>query len=259
MILTDTHAHLYLEHFDSDRNESVLNAVDRGVKHILLPNIDKDSVIPMMELARAFPAHCFPMIGLHPTSVGPDYQDHLIVIKEWLEKENFCAIGEMGIDLYWDKTYFREQQEAFRIQAELALENDLPLVIHSRNSFDEITELLEEVVRPGMKGVFHCFTGTIGQAEYITGKGFMLGIGGVLTYKNSTLSEVVEQIPLEHLLLETDAPFLAPAPFRGKRNESAYIPEIAAKLAEIKKISVEEVAITTTNNAIRLFKLDRFN
>jgi TatD DNase family protein len=256
MILTDTHAHLYLEHFDPDRHEVINNAIQKGVKYLLLPNIDKDSILPMMDLVRAFPANCFPMMGLHPTSVAVDYTRHLEAVKDWLKKEEFCAIGEMGIDLYWDKSYFREQQEAFRIQAGLALEYDLPIVIHSRNSFDEIFQLLDEVYKPGLRGVFHCFTGTLEQAEHIISLGFLLGIGGVLTYKNSGLPEVLEKISLEHILLETDAPFLAPVPFRGKRNESAYIPDIAKRIAEIKGINLEEVAEITTGNAIKLFRLN---
>ncbi len=255
MILTDTHAHLYLEHFDADRHEAIRAAMAKGVEYFLLPNIDKDSIGPMLQLCRDFPENCFPMIGLHPTSVKSDYLEQLDIVRTWLKKEKFCAIGEMGIDLYWDKTFFREQQEAFRAQVDLALEYDLPIVIHSRESFNEISDLLEEVRKPGLRGVFHCFTGTLAQAEHITGMGFMLGIGGVLTYKNSGLSEVIENIPLEHLLLETDAPFLAPVPHRGKRNESQYIPVIAEKIAEIKKLSPEEVAETTTANARKLFDM----
>jgi TatD DNase family protein len=255
MILTDSHAHLYLEHFDPDREQVVENAIQKGVKYMLLPNIDKDSILPMMNLVQDFPANCFPMMGLHPTSVGPDYADQLEAVKSWLKKEKFYAIGEMGIDLYWDKTYFAEQQEAFRFQAALALEYDLPLVIHSRNSFDEIFRLMDEVWQPGLKGVFHCFTGTMEQAEHIINLGFMLGIGSVLTYKNSGLDEVIESVSLEHLLLETDAPFLAPVPYRGKRNESVFIPHIANKIADIKKVSIEDVAKITTKNAITLFHL----
>ncbi len=256
MILTDSHAHLYLDAFDADRHEVIRNAVANNVRYMMLPNIDKDSILPMMELVHDFPENCFPMMGLHPTSVGKDYTEQLEIVKDWLKKEKFCAIGEMGIDLYWDKTYFPEQQEAFRIQAGLALEYDLPLVIHSRNSFDEIFALLDEVYQPGLRGVFHCFTGNLQQAEHIINLGFLLGIGGVLTYKNSGLPEVLEKISLDHILLETDAPFLAPVPFRGKRNESAYIPEIAKKLAEVKGVSLEIVAETTTGNAIKLFKIN---
>jgi len=256
MILADSHAHLYLEHFEHDRHEVIRRAIKQDIRYMILPNIDKDSIIPMMELARDFPENCFPMMGLHPTSVGKDYEDHLESVREWLKKEKFYAIGEMGIDLYWDTAYFKEQQEAFRIQAGLALEHDLPVVIHSRNSFDEIFHLLDEVYKPGLRGVFHCFTGSPEQAEHILGMGFMLGIGGVLTYKNSGLAEVVEKIPLEHLLLETDAPFLAPVPHRGKRNESSYVAEVAKKLAEIKGMKVEEVAEATTKNTMELFRID---
>jgi TatD DNase family protein len=255
MILTDSHAHLYLEQFDSDRHDVIRHAIEQDVRYMILPNIDKDSIVPMMQLVKDFPENCFPMMGLHPTSVNNEYSIHLEAVRDWLKKDKFYAIGEMGIDLYWDKTFFKEQQEAFRQQVSLALEYDLPLVIHSRNSFDEIFWLLDEVYKPELKGVFHCFTGNLEQAEHITGMGFLLGIGGVLTYKNSGLAEVVEKVPLEHLLLETDAPFLAPVPYRGNRNESAFIKNIAGKLAEIKGIRIEDVANITTKNAIDLFKL----
>jgi TatD DNase family protein len=255
MKLIDSHAHLYLDAFGDDRKETVERAIAAGVDGMFLPNIDKDSILPMMELAKAFPHHCFPMIGLHPTSVGEDYRVQLEVVEDWLTKEQFCAIGEMGIDLYWDKTHLREQEEAFRYQVILALEHDLPVVIHSRESFAEIFRLLEELKPTGLRGVFHCFTGSADQAAHITAMGMMLGIGGVLTYKNSGLPEAIAQVPLEFLLLETDAPFLAPVPHRGRRNESAYIPDIARKLAEVKGVSVEEVAAVTTGNAKKLFKL----
>ncbi len=256
MILTDSHAHLYLEQFDPDRHDVIRHAIEQDIRYMILPNIDKDSILPMLELVREFPGNCFPMMGLHPTSVKGDYAEQLEVVKEWLKKEKFHAIGEMGIDLYWDRTYFAEQQEAFRIQAGLALEYDLPLVIHSRNSFDEIFQLLKEVHQPGLRGVFHCFTGNLSQAEHIINMGFLLGIGGVLTYKNSGLAEVLEKVALENLLLETDAPFLAPVPYRGKRNESAYILDIAVKLAETKGVTLEEVARLTTRNALNLFKIN---
>lgn len=255
MILIDTHAHLYLEHFDADRHDTVKRAMERGVSYILLPNIDKDSIGPMMDLANEFPGHCFPMMGLHPTSVKADYIEQLEVVGSWLKNEKFCAVGEMGIDLYWDKTFFREQQEAFRIQAGMAKVYDLPLVIHSRESFSEIFQLMDEVYEPGLRGVFHCFTGNREQAEKIISMGFYLGIGGVLTYKNSTLPDVLKEVAVEYLLLETDAPFLAPVLHRGKRNESAFIPQIAEKLAEIKNMEVGELARITTANAKKLFKL----
>jgi TatD DNase family protein len=256
MILTDSHAHLYLEQFDADRHEVIRQAVEHDVMYMILPNIDKESIGPMMKLVKDFPGNCFPMMGLHPTSVKEDYAVHLEAVREWLKKDKFYAIGEIGIDLYWDKTFFPEQQEAFRQQVSLALEYDLPLVLHSRNSFDEIFRLLDEVHKPGLKGVFHCFTGNKEQAEHIIKMGFYLGIGGVLTYKNSGLAEVVEKIPLEYLLLETDAPFLAPVPYRGKRNESEFVVEVAKKLAEIKEIDLEEVAETTTRNAMELFRIN---
>lgn len=255
MILVDSHAHLYLDQFDADRQQVIRHAIGQDVRYMILPNIDKDSIGPMMQLVNDFPENCFPMMGLHPTSVKDDYNVQLELLKEWLKKDKFYAIGEMGIDLYWDKTYFAQQQEAFRQQVDLALEYDLPLVIHSRNSFDEIFQLLDEVYKPGLRGVFHCFNGNLEQAEHIIKMGFLLGIGGVLTYKNSGLAEVTEKISPEHMLLETDAPFLAPVPFRGKRNESAFLVEVARKLGEIKGMQLEEVAEITTRNAVELFQI----
>jgi TatD DNase family protein len=255
MILADTHAHLYLDAFDADRHDSVRRALALGVKYMLLPNIDSASSGPMLDLCHAFPGRCFPMIGLHPTSVGPDFRDQLSHVEEWLKKEKFIAIGEMGIDLYWDRTYFEQQKEAFRRQVELALIYDLPVVIHSRNSFPEIFSLLDDIRAEGLRGVFHCFTGDAEQAAHITGMGMYLGIGGVLTYKSSNLGVALTEVPIDRLLLETDAPFLAPAPHRGKRNESAYIPDIARKLAEVKGLTVSEVARITTANAKQLFRL----
>jgi len=259
MILTDTHAHLYLDAFDDDRHAMIHRSSNSGVKYMLLPNIDKDSIGPMMELVHDFPDNCFPMMGLHPTSVKEDFTEQLEIVNAWLRKEKFYAIGEMGIDLYWDQTYFEQQKVAFRIQAGFALEYKLPLVIHARNSFDEIFALLHEVYKPGLHGVFHCFTGDLAQAEHIISMGFKLGIGGVLTYKNSGLTDVLKHISPEHILLETDAPFLSPVPHRGKRNESAFIPVIAKHLAEIYTITPEEIAQVTTQNAIKLFNLPMTN
>jgi TatD DNase family protein len=256
MILTDSHAHLYLDAFADDRHDVVSHAIANNVRYMLLPNIDSGSILSMMALVKDFPGNCFPMMGLHPTSVGKDFLEELEIVQGWLKKEKFYAIGEMGIDLYWDKTFFPEQQEAFRIQAGLAIEYDLPLVIHSRNSFDEIFTLLDEVYQPGLRGVFHCFTGNLEQAEHIIDLGFLLGIGGVLTYKNSGLPEVLEKISLDHILLETDAPFLAPVPYRGKRNESAYTLEVAKKLGEVKGVALEDVAEITTGNAVKLFGIN---
>ena len=254
MIFTDTHTHLYLNAFDDDRANVVKNAIEQGVKYMLLPNIDSSSIDPMFELCKAFPENCFPMMGLHPTSVKENYKDELEIISGWFEKQNFIAVGEIGIDLYWDQSFQKQQEEAFRFQIDLALKNEIPIVIHSRDSFDEIFNVLEDYRGSGLKGVFHCFTGSLEQANKAIDLGFYLGIGGVLTFKNSGLDKVIAEIDLKHILLETDSPFLAPTPFRGKRNESAYINLVANRLSQIKNIDREEIAKITTQNAIDLFK-----
>lgn len=255
MHFTDTHTHLYLDAFNDDRNEVVQRAVDSSVTRMLLPNIDSHSVEGMLELCDTFPEHCFPMIGLHPTSVKDNYEEELEKVMEWTAKRKFIAVGEIGIDLYWDKTHRKEQERAFRFQTELAISLGLPVVIHSRDSFDEITDILEDYKNKGLQGVFHCFTGGIKQAEKAIAMGFLLGIGGVITFKNSGLDRVVERIDTKHLLLETDSPFLAPVPFRGKRNESTYINIIAKTISDIKKTSKAEIAKITNENAVRLFNL----
>ncbi|MCB0822776.1 MAG: TatD family hydrolase [Bacteroidales bacterium] len=254
MIFTDTHTHLYLNAFDDDRANVVKNAIEQGVKYMLLPNIDSSSIDPMFELCKAFPENCFPMMGLHPTSVKENYKEELEIISGWFEKQNFIAVGEIGIDLYWDQSFQKQQEEAFRFQIDLALKNEIPIVIHSRDSFDEIFNVLEDYRGSGLKGVFHCFTGSLEQANKAIDLGFYLGIGGVLTFKNSGLDKVIAEIDLKHILLETDSPFLAPTPFRGKRNESAYINLVANRLSQIKNIDREEIAKITTQNAIDLFK-----
>ena len=254
MIFTDTHTHLYLEQFDKDRKQVIADAIGEGVKYMLLPNIDSFSINGMMKVCDAFPENCFPMIGLHPTSVDSNYKEELEIVENKLSDKNFIAIGEIGIDLYWDKTYKREQEYALRYQIELAKKHKLPVVIHTRNSFSEIFEIMEDVISSELNGVFHCFTGSVEDAERVIDLGFKLGIGGVLTFKNSGLDKVVQEIDLEHILLETDSPYLAPVPFRGKRNTSAYIPYIANKIAEIKNVPIKEVSEITTNNAISLFK-----
>ncbi len=254
MIFTDTHTHLYLEQFDKDRKQVIADAIGEGVKYMLLPNIDSSSINGMMKVCNAFPENCFPMIGLHPTSVESNYKEELEIIENKLSDKNFIAIGEIGIDLYWDKTYKREQEYVLRYQIELAKKHKLPVVIHTRNSFSEIFEIMEDVISPELNGVFHCFTGSVEDAERVVDLGFKLGIGGVLTFKNSELDKVVQEIDLKHILLETDSPYLAPVPFRGKRNTSAYIPYIANKIAEIKNAPIKEVSEITTNNAISLFK-----
>jgi len=255
MILIDTHTHLYLEEFDEDRKQVVENAIDNSIRYMLFPNIDSESIKPMMDLCGEFPDNCFPMMGLHPTYVKENYEEELAKVDQWLEKGNFYGIGETGIDLYWDKTFFNEQKIAFSHQTELAKKYKLPIVIHSRDSFDEIYPILEKLSSPDLNGVFHCFTGNIEQAVKIIDLGLKLGIGGVLTFKNSGLDKVVEQIDLKHIILETDSPYLTPAPFRGKRNQSAYINYIAEKLALIKNTSKERVAEITSKNAVQLFKI----
>jgi len=257
MFLIDSHTHLYLEEFNTDRKEMVERAISSGIKYMFLPNIDSSSVAGMLDLCNIFPQNCYPMMGLHPTSVKGNYLDELKVVDEWLGKKKFYAIGETGIDLYWDKTHQKEQEAAFIHQINLAKKYSLPIVIHSRNSFDELFSILENHAGNDLKGVFHCFTGNLAQAEKIIEMGFLLGIGGVVTFKNSGLAEVIDKLNLSHIILETDSPFLAPVPYRGKRNESAYISVIAEKIAGIKKMSVEDVASITTANSLKLFKTEK--
>jgi TatD DNase family protein len=221
---------------------------------MMLPNINSESIGGMLGLCEKYPENIFPMMGLHPTDVKENYIEELAVVESWLTKRKFYAVGEIGIDLYWDKTFFEEQKIALKAQIALAKMHQLPIVLHSRNSFDEIFEVIAGKIDGNLKGVFHCFTGNLAQAEKIIGWGFKLGIGGVLTFQNSGLNKVVENIPTEHIILETDAPFLAPKPHRGKRNESSYLRLVAEKLAEIKNIEVAEVAAITTKNAIDLFQ-----
>lgn len=251
----DTHTHLYLEQFDKDRKSVVESAVQAGVEYMLLPNVDEETIQPMMDLCMTFPANCKPMMALHPTSVKEDFEEVLTRIKPWFKKGTMCAVGETGIDLYWDKTFFAQQVQAFKTQIEWALEFDLPVVIHSRNSVEEIMEVLEAYRGKRLKGVMHCFPGNVEQARWFTEFGFMLGIGGVVTYKKSMMAKVVEEADARYLILETDAPYLPPVPYRGKRNESSYIPIIAQKVAELKSLDVESIARITTENAKKLFQL----
>lgn len=253
MFLTDTHTHLYASEFDADRIQVVERAIAGGVNKFFLPNIDVYSVRSMLSLCNQFPQNCFQMIGLHPTSVKENYEQELSVLYDYLQNEVFYAIGEIGIDLYWDKTFFTHQQQAFETQIKWANEFGLPIVIHSRNSFNEIVEILEKNKDENLRGIFHCFSGNKEQAEKAISLGFKLGIGGVLTYKNSGLDKAIADIDLKHLVLETDSPYLTPTPHRGKRNESSYITLVAQKLAEIKNISIEEVAAITTVNAEEVF------
>lgn len=252
-MLIDTHSHIYSEEFIRDRDEALQRAYSSGVKKIILPNIDSGSIKHMLDLADAYPHLCYPLMGLHPTSVDEDYKDELQAVEYWLEKRKFYGIGEIGIDLYWDKKFVNEQKEVFRHQIKLAKKYDLPIIIHVRNSFDETLEIVEQEQDGSLRGVFHCFGGDEVEAKKVVDLGFLLGIGGVLTFKNSSLDEVVKTVDIQNLVLETDAPYLSPVPKRGKRNESAYLVYIAQKLAEIYELSVAEVAEITTSNARNLF------
>jgi TatD DNase family protein len=256
MILIDTHTHLYLEQFDNDRTQVVENAIKQGVKFMLLPNIDAASLGAMKELSQQFPENCLPMMGLHPTSVNENYEEELELVEREQAENNYIAVGEIGMDLYWDKSFREQQEDALRRQLKLAKKLRLPVSIHTRDAFDEIFKVVEDELTAELTGVFHCFTGTLDEAKKIIGTGFKLGIGGVVTFKNSKLPEVLKEVSTEHLILETDAPFLTPMPFRGKRNESAYLVYIAEKIAEIKGLAVEEVAEATTQNAFNVFNLN---
>lgn len=255
MKFIDTHCHLYLEEFGDDLNEVVRRANEVGITKFLLPNIDSASLTAMNQLAEDFPDKMFPMIGLHPTSVKEDYKNELQIVENEIKNGKYIAVGEIGIDLYWDKTFLNFQQEALAFQIELALKYNLPIIIHMRDSYDEIMETLIPFKGRGLKGEFHCFSGNNAQAKSIIDFGFLLGIGGVLTFKNSGLANEIMDIDLKSIILETDAPYLAPVPHRGKRNESSYIPIIAQKLAEMHNCSIEEVAEITTQNALNLFNL----
>ncbi len=253
MQLIDTHTHLYVKQFDGDRREMVQRALNAGVSKLFLPNIDRDSINSMLELEAAFPKNCFAMMGLHPSSVKADYKEELAIVREWLDRRAFWAVGEMGIDLYWDKTFIKEQQDAFLIQCEWAKALGIPIVIHSRDAMDMTIDLVREVKDERLRGIFHCFTGTVEQAERIMDLEFYLGIGGVLTYPKSGLDQVMAAISLDQVVLETDSPYLPPVPHRGKRNESAYLVLVAEKLAAIKGMDVAKVAEITTANAMQIF------
>jgi TatD DNase family protein len=252
----DTHAHLYTKEFDADRNEIIQNAVRNDVNTILLPNIDVTTIEPMLQLCQDFPSMCRPMMGLHPGNVKEDWEQQLQTMKPYFSSHKMIAVGEIGMDLYWDTTFIEEQKLAFRQQIEWAKELKLPIVIHARAAFDEIFEIVDETIDDKLAGVFHCFTGNIEQAKKIMSyPNFMMGIGGVLTYKKATLDEVLKHVPLDYLLLETDAPYLPPVPYRGKRNESAYLIHTAEKLAEVHGVKLKELAEITTLNAKKLFQL----
>jgi len=254
---TDTHAHIYSKDFDEDRTEILRQCDDSDIKRIYMPNIDHTSIDDMLELEHRHPGQCFSMMGLHPCSVKNDFESELYRVEEWLTKRKFAAVGEMGTDLYWDKTYWNHQQEAFIIQVGWAKKYRLPIVIHCRESIDETIELLEPLLDGQLTGIFHCFSGNLEQANKIIAMGFYLGMGGVVTFKNGGLDKILPEIDLKNIVLETDSPYLAPTPHRGKRNSPLYIPLIAAKIAEVKNITPEDVKLVTTRNALKLFDLER--
>jgi TatD DNase family protein len=252
MYFIDTHTHIYLPEFADDIDAVMQRAKRANVEITIMPAIDATTHDAMIAMEAAYP-HCYSMIGLHPCSVNQDYGKELDVVKQYLDKRKFIAIGEIGLDFYWDKTFTKQQYEAFHQQIEIAMQHDLPIVIHSRNAIDECIDVVAE--HQGVKGVFHCFSGNEEQAKRIIDLDFMLGIGGVVSFKNAGLDKVIEKIGLDHVILETDAPYLAPVPYRGKRNEPSYIRIIAEKLSVISNCSIEEVAEITTANAKNLFKL----
>ncbi len=254
MNIIDSHTHLYLEDFKDDIHEVIDRAQKEGVSGFYLPAIDSSTIDAQFELEKKFPGLCFAMAGLHPCSVKENYKDELMIIASWLSKRKFAAIGEIGLDMYWDKTFIDQQYECFHKQIEIALQYDLPVVLHTRDAMDESIGVIQQYRSKGLKGIFHCFGGSLEQAQKIIDCSFLMGIGGVMTYKKSGLDTVLKDVPLENLVLETDAPYLTPVPFRGKRNEPSYLKYVIAKIAEIKNVSEEEVARVTTNNALATFK-----
>ena len=259
MDLIDTHTHLYLGEFDDDREEVVLRAKEKGIRKLLLPNIDSGSIQGMHTMCSLFPGICLPMMGLHPGSVDRNFEEELEIAESWLDKNEYVAIGETGIDLYWSTVYREQQLEAFKIQIRWAKQRSLPIVIHARESFNEIFSVLDKLADENLRGVFHSYTGNEDQAKHILEYGFYFGINGILTYKNSSLMKTLESIPPEKVLLETDSPYLSPVPKRGSRNESLNLLYIAEKAAQVYKCSVDEIASVTTRNARTVFKLTEEN
>lgn len=253
MVITDTHTHLYSEAFDDDRDEVINNAMELGVERFFIPAIDSTYTQSMLDLETKYPDNVFLMMGLHPTHVKENYKEELSHVEKLLSERKFCAVGEIGIDLYWDKTFLKQQQEAFVYQIRLAKKYKLPIVIHCRESFDEIFEILEQEKGEGLYGIFHCFTGTLGQAHQAISYNMKLGIGGVATFKNGKIDQFLKHIDLKHIVLETDSPYLAPVPYRGKRNESAYIIKVLEKLAFIYDKPLEDIASITTDNSKMVF------
>ena len=256
--LIDTHTHIYLDDFNDDRSVIINNCKINGINKLLLPNIDSKTIEAVNMLSTEYPETCYPMMGLHPCSVKKNYQSELAIIENQLNKENYIAIGEIGIDLYWDQSTLEEQKIAFKTQVKWAKEKKLPIVIHTRESFDEIFSIIDTLNDDNLTGVFHCFTGNKEQAEHIINYGgFKLGIGGVVTFKNAGLDITLKEVDIDHLVLETDSPYLTPVPFRGKRNESTYLTYVAEKLSSIYECSIDEIAKKTTTNAREVFKLEK--
>ncbi len=253
MILTDTHTHLYVEQFDDDRVEVIQRAIDNKITRFFIPAIDSTYYPAMFALEKQFPDNIFLMTGLHPTHVKENFREELEVVRKFLKERKFYAVGEIGIDLYWDKSFLQKQQDAFKIQIAWAKENNLPIVIHCREAFDEIFEILEEEKSDELFGIFHCFTGNLDQAKQAISYGMKLGIGGVVTFKNGKINQFLNEIPLKNIVLETDSPYLAPTPYRGKRNESSYILNILDKLVDIYKLRSQEIAKITTQNSKDVF------
>lgn len=254
-MLIDTHCHLYLPEFKDDLIETLNRAEDAGVQKFCLPAIDRSESASLLDLEQQYPGKFFAMAGLHPCSVKENYKEELDYVKECIDKRSFVAIGEIGLDFYWDTTFSTNQYEAFEMQMNWALEKNLPIVIHTRKAMKETIDSVKPFAAKGLKGIFHCFGGTFEEAEQIIGMNFLLGIGGVVTYKNAGLAEVVAQIDMKNIVLETDSPYLAPVPYRGKRNESAYLRLIAEKIALVKGIDFEEVAAITSGNAEKIFNI----
>lgn len=253
MIITDTHTHLYSDAFDDDRNKVIQDAIDHNIKRFFIPAIDSETTQSMYDLEKAFPENVFLMMGLHPTHVKENFEAELKHVQEELDRRKFYAVGEIGIDLYWDKSTLEIQKQAFKRQIQFAKDRDLPIVIHCRESFDEIFEVLESEMDEKLFGIFHCFTGNLEQAKKALSYNMKLGIGGVVTFKNGGIDKFINQIPLKNIVLETDSPYLAPKPYRGKRNDPVYILKVAEKLSELYDIPVEEVAEITTKNSKEIF------
>ncbi|MGJ8760018.1 MAG: TatD family hydrolase [Polaribacter sp.] len=252
-MITDTHTHLYSSQFKEDQSEMMQRAKDAGVTRFFIPAIDSTYTDKMFQLEKDYPNDVFLMMGLHPTSVKENYLEELAHVKKWIDEKKFYAIGEIGMDLYWDKTFLKEQQDAFRTQIQWAKEKKMPINIHCRNAFDEVFEVLESEKSDDLRGIFHCFTGTLEQAKQAISYNMKLGIGGVATFKNGKIDKFLNEIDIKHIVLETDAPYLAPTPYRGKRNESAYLTNVVDKLVDIYELSFDEIATITTQNSKDVF------